>query len=82
MPKISLKIAMENNKTHYSKEEIEAKIKGLLTMDLSKFKVVEEKEELFASKKYDVSLIADLRARQGCASSGGNQNLTSLLSTV
>jgi len=46
---------MENNKTHYSKEEIEAKIKGLLTMDLSKFKAVEEKEELFASKKYDVS---------------------------
>jgi hypothetical protein len=48
---------MENNKTLFSKEEIEAKVKSLLTADLSKFKVVEEKEELFASKKYDVRLV-------------------------
>ena len=58
---------MENHKTIYSRDEIEAKVKSLLAMDLSKFKVIEEKEELQASKKYDVSRLSDSRAKRDCA---------------
>ena len=58
---------MENNKTLYSREKIEAKVKSLLAADLSKFKVVEEKEELFASKKYDVRLVFNRRVKPDCA---------------
>ena len=62
---------MENHKTQYSKEEIDAKVRSLLAMDLSKLKVIEEKEELQASKLYDVSLPPNPRAKPGCASSDG-----------
>lgn len=47
---------MEHSEISITQEEVESNIKDLLSVDLTKFKLLEQKPDMLAHKKYDVSL--------------------------